>query len=145
MPNIASVIKDEILRIARKQTRKEIEGLKKASAQHRSGVADLKRRVADLEKQQTRIVKKSGGKRVSPSEDAETKHLRFSARRLAVHRAKLGLSAAEMGILVGVSAQTIYNWESERSRPRQQQLVAIASLRRLGKREIKAKLSGTAE
>ena len=62
MPNIASVLKDEILRLARKEVRRELEGLKKASAQYRSDIAALKRQVIALEKQQARIAKKVPGK-----------------------------------------------------------------------------------
>jgi DNA-binding transcriptional regulator YiaG len=42
--------------------------------------------------------------------------------------------------LVGVSAQTIYNWEAEKSRPRASQLTAIVAVRGLGKRQAKARL-----
>ena len=59
---------------------------------------------------------------------------------LASKRQKLGLSAADFDTILGVSAQTIYNWESEKSRPRQEQLASIASLRRMGKRQAAAKL-----
>ena len=48
MPNIASVLKDEILRLARKEVRTATEGLKKASAAYRSDIAGLKRQVAAL-------------------------------------------------------------------------------------------------
>ena len=141
MPNIATVLKDEILRLARKEVRRELEGLKKASAQYRSDIAALKRQVAALAKQQARIVKNVPGK-VAPAEEGEgTTKFRFSAKRFATQRAKLGLSAGDMGTLIGVSAQTIYNWEAEKSRPRQQQLAAIAAVRKLGKREIKAQLA----
>jgi len=79
------------------------------------------------------------GPRSAGSREPTTK-IRFSAKRLAAQRAKLDLSAAEMGSLIGVSAQTIYNWEAEKSRPRQAQLVAIAATRGMGKRQIKARL-----
>jgi DNA-binding transcriptional regulator YiaG len=46
-----------------------------------------------------------------------------------------------MGILLGVSAQTVYHWEAGKSRPRQQQLIAIAALRKLGKRKALAQLA----
>jgi DNA-binding transcriptional regulator YiaG len=49
-----------------------------------------------------------------------------------------------MGTLIGVSAQTIYNWEAGKTRPRQNQLAAIAAIRKMGKREIKAQLSESA-
>jgi DNA-binding transcriptional regulator YiaG len=121
MPNFASVLKDEILRLARKEVRQAVEGLRKASAQHRSDIAGLKRQVAALEKQQARLEKK-GPKKVEVEADGEASaKFRFSASRFAKQRQKLGLSAGDMGTLVGVSAQTIYNWEAEKSRPRQSQ------------------------
>jgi DNA-binding transcriptional regulator YiaG len=140
MPNLVSALKEEIVRLARKELRKEVEGLKKASAQYRSSIAAIKRQVAALEKQQSRLEKKGPKKAVPEAEGEGTTRFRFSAKRFAAQRQKLGLSAGDMGILIGVSAQTIYNWEAEKSRPRQQQLAAIATVRSKGKREIKAQL-----
>ena len=37
---------------------------------------------------------------------------RFSPPRLAKHRQRLGLSAADFGSLTGVRGQSIYNWEA---------------------------------
>ena len=65
---------------------------------------------------------------------------RFSAKRFAAQRQKLGLSAGDMGTLLGVSGQTVYHWESGKTRPRQGQLAAIAALRKMGKREIQTEL-----
>ena len=41
MPNIATVLKDEILCLARKEDRAELEGLQEASGQDRADVAAL--------------------------------------------------------------------------------------------------------
>jgi len=145
MPNIASVLKEEILRLARKEVRNETEGLKKASAQYRSDIAALKRQTAALEKQLARFEKKTSNGAAPKAEGEPTTRLRFSAKRLASQRQKLGLSAGDMGTLVGVSAQTIYNWEAGKSKPRHQQLVAIAALRAVGKRKASAQLAQLAE
>lgn len=140
MPNIASVLKDEVLRLARKEVRKEVEGLKKASAHFRSEIAELKRRVAAVEKQLTHVEKK-GSRKVAPEVTGnETSIVRFSAKGLAKHRQRLGLSAADMGTLLGVSAQSIYLWEAGKTKPRQSQLEAIAAVRKMGKRDAKAHL-----
>ena len=74
-------------------------------------------------------------------EPATDEHLRFSAKGLISQRKRLGLSAAECGLLVGASAQSIYNWEVGKVRPRAKHLAAIASLRSLGKREVAARLA----
>lgn len=143
MPNIASILKAEISRVARKEVRTEIEALKKASAQHRSSIAALRRQVSALEKELRRTVK-GAGRRASSAEDpaAEEEGLkrRFSAKRLAAHRVKLGISAASYGKLVGVSGQTIYHWEQGKARPRAAQLESLASVRNLGLREASALL-----
>lgn len=141
MPNIASIFKDEILRLARKEVRKEIEPLKKASAQYRSEIAALKRRLAVLEKGQVRQEKKAS-KVVAVDNEAEgNTRVRFSAKGFATKRQKLGISAGDMGKLLGVSGQTVYHWETGKSRPRQKQIAAIAAVRKLGKRKALAMLA----
>lgn len=141
MPNLASVLKGEILRLARKEVRGELEAIRKAAAHHRSEIAGLKRRVAALEKQQARPGRKARGGEAPAAEGGGTVRLRFSAKRLAAQRQKLGLSAADMGTLLGVSAQTVYHWEAGKTRPRTAQLAAIADLRKVGKREARARLA----
>jgi len=140
LPNIASVLKEEVARLVRRQLRSETESLKKASSRYRSEIAALKRRIDILEKQVSRL-ERMVPKKAAPAvdEQSETK-LRFKPQGVRAQRTRLGLSAAAMGTLVGVSAQTIYNWESGASRPRAEQLAAIAAVRKMGKREAKARL-----
>lgn len=141
MPNIASILKEEILRLARKEVRTEVAGLKKASAQYRSDIAELKRRLTASEKQLAQSEKKAAKKQAAPEGDESATKVRFSAKGFASQRKRLGLSAGELGALLGVSAQTVYNWEAEKSRPRQQHMAAIAEMRSLGKRGVKARLA----
>jgi DNA-binding transcriptional regulator YiaG len=142
MPNIATILKEEIVRLARKELKKELEGLKKASATYRSEIAALKRRIVALEKQAAHISKKA----TKPKLDTDaTTRVRFSAKGFASKRQKLGLSAEAMGTLLGVSAQTVYNWEAGKTQPRKVQVVAIAGMRKMGKRQVKAALEKAGE
>lgn len=50
MPDIASALKSEIFRLARKEVRNEINSLRKASPHYRSEITQLKHRVDQLEK-----------------------------------------------------------------------------------------------
>lgn len=93
-----------------------------------------------LETQQARASKKVLKKPETPESVEGTTRIRFSAKRPAQQRQKLGLSAADMGLLLGVPGQTVYHWEAEKSRPRPTQLQAIAALRKVGKREAKTRL-----
>jgi DNA-binding transcriptional regulator YiaG len=140
MPNIASLLKAEISRVARKEVRAETLALKKAVSTHRSEIAVLKRRARALEQQLRRLDK--GGAKVSAPEAPEgaEEARRFSAKGLASQRRRLGLSAADCGLLVGASSQSVYNWEEGKVRPRSQHLHAIAALRSMGKREVVARL-----
>lgn len=140
MSNIASVLKEEITRLVRRQLRSETESLKKASSRYRSEIAALKRRIEALEKQVSRL-EKMAPKNAAPGADKESEtRLRFKPQGVRAQRTRLGLSAREMGALVGVSAQTVYNWEAGTTRPRAEQLATIAAVRTMGKREVKARL-----
>ena len=141
MPNIAALLKSEISRVARKEVRGETLALKKAARNYRSEIAALKRRTQELE-HQVRRLRRSVVKAIpAESEPAATEGLRFSAKGLISQRKRLGLSAAECGLLVGASAQSIYNWEEGKVCPRAKHLVAIAGLRAMGKREAAARLA----
>ena len=80
----------------------------------------------------------AGGSAGSTSEGAPK--LRFVAKGLKAQRARLGLSAVDYARLVGVSPQSIYNWEQGHTSPRPAQVAIIAQLRSLGKREAQARL-----
>ena len=141
MPNLASVLKDEICRLARKEIKTQVGVTKRAAAQHRRDIAELKRQVQTLTKQ-VAFLERQEKKRVSkiqPSEEAAEK-ARFSPVWLKSHRQRLGLSAADYASLVGVSALSIYNWELGKTQPRQQQVAALSAVRTLGKREALKRL-----
>jgi DNA-binding transcriptional regulator YiaG len=141
MPNIASVLKSEISRVARREVRSELLGMKKAAGAYRAEIAALKRRLQALElamrrlgKTSTRIVPVAAAEESSPA-------LRFTAKGLASQRRRLGLSAEDYGLLVGASGQSIYNWETGKARPRAKHLPALAALRALGKKAAAARLA----
>jgi DNA-binding transcriptional regulator YiaG len=138
LPNIASILKSEIVRLARKEIRAESEQFRKALAQYRSDIASLKRRVVVLERAAVRgKVAKTSVEQTSE----QTSAVRFSAKGLTAQRKRLGLAGAELARLLGVSVQSVYNWEVGKSRPRKQQMLAIAEIRTMGKREASAKLA----
>ena len=133
MPNIASVLKTEISRVARKEIRKETEALKKAVSAHRTDIAELKRHTKELEAKLRQLSKPTAKKAPAIALDDSAQNLRFSAKGLASHRKRLNLSAADCGLLLGASDQSIYKWEDGKVRPRAKHLPAIAALRTLTK------------
>jgi len=147
MPNIANVFKAEITRLARKEVRDGGDGLRKTVVAHRAEIAGLKRRVQALEALVKKMAKEqSAAPRRTPTRVAEAEPdtsrsgLRFRAKGMAANRKRLALSAADFGLLVGTTGQTIYAWESGKAKPRPEALAAIAALRGIGKREVDARL-----
>ncbi|RPH45712.1 MAG: XRE family transcriptional regulator [Burkholderiales bacterium] len=145
MPDIATALKAEIQRIARKEIRVQTEAIRKASAQHRREIAALKRQIRTLE-QSNRALRKTPRARAAtatepPPTDVAARAVRWSAKGFQAHRARLGLSAEALGRLLGVSGQSVYNWERQKATPRAEQLRAIAGLRTMSRRQAEARLA----
>lgn len=142
MTTFAQQLKNEIARIAKKGARAETTVLKKTSANYRSEIAELKRRISALESSIGRIGKQAvKAAKSAPAGEMKDK-LRFRMDGFITLRKKLDLSANEMGQLLGVSGQSIYKWEQGKAKPRASQLPAIAAARKMGKKEVTAKLAG---
>ncbi len=146
MSTLATSLKHEITRLARKEIRSQVEPLKKASTRHRREIAELKRSVAQLSRTVSDLERQLSRGRAThsvepkPAAPAATwaeggPRYRFSPSWLRVHRDRIAVSAADYAKLIGVSSLTIYNWEHEKTRPRAKQIAALAEVRKLGKRE----------
>lgn len=146
MGNFAAELKAEISRLAKKEIKREMAALKKASAQYRSDIAALKRRNVELERALARLGKQTRkSAAAAPAEASEGENLRWRPAGFAKLREKLGLSAADLGKLIGVSALSVYKWEKGQVKPRAAQLAAIAAVRHIGKREALRRLEGATE
>lgn len=141
MANLAQALKSEISRLARREVRQEMSAIRKAATQHRKDIAELKRQLKKQQSLIARLQKRAvkSGAAVQPVEEPGER-LRFSAKGLRSHRQKVGLSAADYAALVGVSGQTIYLWEQEKTKPRRSQIAALAAVRKMGVREANKRL-----
>lgn len=91
MPNIASVLKSEISRVARREVRLEMQGLKKAVSSYRAEIAALKRRAQSLEQALRQLSKISRAAKPIAAAAIQSPPSRFSAKGLASQRKRLGL------------------------------------------------------
>ena len=163
MANLASALKEEIGRLARKEIRQQTAGTAKTVAQCEREIAALKRQIGGLQRmlsaQRTpgapgsTVSKKTGRKKVAavkqaaktaPDSGPKSARARFSAKGLKANRERLGLSADNYGKLIGVSGLSIYNWEQGKARPRESSIAALMSIRGIGKREAARRLGGPA-
>lgn len=142
MPDIATALKDEIRRLARKEIRSETETTRRAAAQHRRDIAQLKRLIQQQDKkiQSLQALGRKSAATVA-SDDELPEGVRFSARSVRAQRKRLKLSAEQFAKLLGVSMQTVYSWEQGRARPRASQLALLVAARSLGRREAQQRLA----
>lgn len=139
MPNIGTFLRDEISRLCRREIRKEVASVKKASAAYRHDIAGLKRQLAALQRKAVSLEKRSK----VPGNDKPSlpdRPVRFVAKGVRSLRSRLGLSAPQLALLLGVSEQSVYNWETRKATPRKEQLAAIVAMRGIGKREAQQRL-----
>lgn len=134
MPNLTSILKSEISRLARKELKGDVDTLRKSVASYRSEIAALKRRIEQVEKSTSRLAKATPKAASSEASDSSTK-LRFRADGFKSKREALELTAEQAGKFFSVSGQTIYLWESKKTAPRASQMPAIAAFRKLSRRQ----------
>lgn len=146
MPNVAKVLKEEIARVARKEIKLAIARIAKPTAKSRRTQAELKRRLAALEKQ-SKVLAAALGKvtAVQPVRAAEEdKKIRVTAKGMRSLRRKLRLSQAEFGKLLSVSEQAVYMWERRNGaiRVRDTTRANLMAIRDFGAREARQRLEG---
>jgi DNA-binding XRE family transcriptional regulator len=140
MSNIASAIKNEILRLAKRVVREYVAPIQSATTAHRKQLAALKKQLQELQRQVSQLQRAAGKNKPPVEAPVGDTQFRFTAKGFQSLRKRLGLTAEELGKLIDVDKQTIYKWEGESSSPRSKHLPAIAELRKIGKREARARL-----
>ena len=147
MANVITALKAEIARIARKEAKALTAPLRKPANATRLTLADLKRRVAALEKENKRLsASLSKIPQQAPAEEPAKAKGWVSGKGILSMRRKLGLSQEAFAKLVGVSPSAVYNWERKSGmlRLRSKTQAAVMAARKLGSREAKAKLAEVA-
>ena len=139
MPNYASVLNEEIARIARKEVRAEVTPLQKKYIELKKKVSAQAKTIAALESKLGKIEKDFGFEdviAVTLSEE-EVNKARVTPKYIANVRNKYELSRNEMALLLDVNANSIYLWETGRAVPRFEAKAKIIQLRDMGKRKVK--------
>ena len=144
MPNVMGVLRAEIRRLARKETKQELGDLKKQLTVLRRRLAEWNRRMQGVEARARKLMKNGTAPRahMASEDDDDEKQVRFSPVWVRTHRKKLKMSRQVYARLVGVSAQTIMGWEAGRTRPRRAALRNWRAIRGKGVRELRAMLGG---
>ena len=144
MPNIASIFKQEILRLAGKTVRTAVMPLLKDKIALKKIVRELKKRIERLEKDNNILMDEQDRhkKLIIGAIPADALSIRVTAKGMRSLRRKLGLTQEEFAKLAGVTAQTIWLWEQKEGalHVRDTTKKAIFAIRDLGAREAKRRL-----
>ena len=142
MGKVETVLKAEIARLSRRETRRLM-------TKHVEELRRLRRRVAELT-HEVRALKVARAEeqtktkiRAATETAAGTQAtiIRMTPKMIRSLRSRLGISQAELAKLVGVSTVAVGQWEAGRSRPRAESKARIAALRSVGRREVKRLLA----
>jgi len=116
MSNIAKILKDEIKRISRKEIKEATLSLRKDNVVLKHTIAEHKRRIVFLEKQNKQfIVKTEQAQKESMTEPAaEIDTTRITADMIKSTRKRLGVSQVEFAKLAGISYQIVSVWERKK-------------------------------
>ena len=145
MSNVVKILKAEIARISKKEAKSATQAIGKSNTWLRKTVADLKKRLLFLEKENKRLVATVKKYQVSQPEkpdQEEGKKARFTSKGIIALRKKLRLSQADFGKLLGTTPGAVYLWEKKIGalNLREKTKAAILSIRGLGVREARTKL-----
>jgi DNA-binding transcriptional regulator YiaG len=144
VPNVNAVLREEILRLSRKEVREAVTSLRKSNTSLRHDVAELKRRCGELAKEQRRLGRLCAAAAPAEEEADETtlERMRPTSAMIRRERERLGLSQREMAELIGVSTNSVNLWEHKDGRLalRAKAREGLLRLRGMGKREAAAAL-----
>lgn len=141
MPNIAKILKEEITRVSRRETRAHLEATRKLVRRQQREIAALRAQLRALERNVSALSKRKPDPEPTSSEAVSVRQVRFVPKGLVSTRRRLSLSAADLARLMGVTDQTIYNWENGVSKPRPEHQARLISLRHVGKRQLQEHLA----
>lgn len=144
MANFAKQFQDEIRRLARKETKDEMQKLRVENADLRKQIGQMRQRMDSIERLSKRAARTTEkvAARVSESTEEETTRARVSAKTIRTMRERLRLTQGEMGQLLGVSGQSIYQWERKEGRLnlRSRTARAVLEMKSIGAREARRRL-----
>ena len=149
MSNIAKALKAEISRVSRKEAKNATGPIAKANIDLKKNVADLKKRLDALEKENKRLL--AGVKKdkpvLAPGPLEEAKKARITSTTIRSLRKRLRLSQAEFAKLTGVTTHMVYLWENKEGplNLREKSKTAILSIKGMASREAKEKLANAEE
>lgn len=146
MGKIEGVLRDEIVRLAKREVRQQVDPLKRENRDLKKRIVQLERLAKPIHKE---IKKKQQAKQEKLSDlrapEEEVKAARINPEWVQNLRGKLNLSQAGLAQLIGISVSGVRTWEYGTSSPTGARREALVALRKLGRRDVKKLLEAQEE
>lgn len=135
MGKVESIIKSEIVRLAKREVKKTILPLKGEIRSLKGIVSQLRKTLLSIQRiSPAEFREKEVSMEVSPD---EVKNARFSPRVIRSLRKRLGITQRELALLTGVTVGAIHQWESGKFKPAMKKREIMVTLRKMGRREVR--------
>ena len=141
MGKLEGIIKDEMIRLTKREMRikfvplhRDVRSLRITASQLRKSVLGLQRFVSQQERQM-------GSKAVPEVTPEDMKKARFSPRLIKTLRKHLRVSQRELARLAGVSVGSVFLWEKGKFEPKDDKKKVLVGLRKLGRQNARKLLA----
>jgi len=139
MSNLMQELKQEVVRLARKEVKKELAQVKKINTSQRGLIADLRRQINAIQKELNGLKKAVPSQKKAILEKKEpTGRFWITGKGVKNLRKRLGLTQAGLAKLAGVSIQAVVNWEKNKGKVNMRKAAAgrLQEIKGLGKRDV---------
>jgi DNA-binding transcriptional regulator YiaG len=139
MSNVMKELKSEIVRLSRKEIKKELATPRKSIVAQRGLIAGLRRQVNAMQKELNALKRAMPAPDEAVLEKAEPKgRFWITGNGVKALRRRLGLTQANLGRLAGVTSNAVVKWEGKSGKINFRKATAgkIQGIRGLGKREV---------
>ena len=139
MSNILKELKSEIVRLSRKEIKKELATPRKSIVAKRGLIAELRRQVNAMQKELNALKKAVPAPEKTILAKEHKGRFWMSGQGVKALRKRLGVTQANLAKLAGVSSQAVVNWEGKKGKInllRKATGARLQELKGMGKREV---------
>jgi DNA-binding transcriptional regulator YiaG len=133
MGKLEGIIKEEIIRLAKREMRAKFVPLRRDVRSLKITASQLRKSVAGLQRLVNQQAKQMGPKPVAEVTPEDMKKARISPRLIKSLRKHLGISQRELAKLVGVTVGAVFQWEKGKFEPKDDKKKLLIGLRKLGR------------
>ena len=137
MGKVESILKSEMIRLAKRETKKTFAPLNRDVRSLKGIVSQLRKSVLVLQRFVNQQERQARFKPVAELTPEEIKKSRFSPQLLQSLRKHLGITQKQLAVLAGVTVGAVQKWEAGTFRPKEKKKGVLVALRKLSRREVR--------